>query len=451
MAFKVSKFGGTSTATRAQLEKCLDIILSDEDRRFAVFSAPGARFDGDIKVTDLLKNAAQSYLKTGSIDNSIYREIMSRYEELIPEDVQLLDFLDKKLSTNLRCMAIPNYLEVVMASGEEDIAFIASSVLTRRGIDNNLFDTKKIGFLIEGEGDNRSPHISCYERMRKYLLRENHRVGVVTGYYGVDEKGNLTVLPRGGCDTSGTAVARAVGAEICENYTDEDGLKRAHPKIVHDAETIPKVTRREIRALTYMGFKLQDRCLMPLIGTNIVLNVRNTNNPSHLGTMIVDFREVNTEERIVGVACVKANISIDTVKYYIEDDVGYGRTFLQQIENAKVPYEHTPDDVDGMSVVLDEAKLRSRISLEELVQNIKDAVNPDEIGTTPVAIMSLTGLGIANHFDVEYRAAKSLADQKIKLLVMDKGPKSLSIVLGVSPERAADAVRAVYYEFFPRK
>lgn len=259
----------------------------------------------------------------------------------------------------------------------------------------------------------------------------------------------LVTLPRGGSDISGAAVARAAGADTYENWTDEDGLRRADPRIVANAATIPEMTYEEARELAYMGFKLQDACFEPIKGKGIVLLVKNTNNPDHPGTRIVDSREAGPAERIVGLACEQNFVSIGMRKMYIDKEVGFGRKMLSVSEKMNLPYEHTLDGVDTVSLVLARKYLKEKDTLNVVVARLKKACHPEQMLTREMALVSVAGIGMKNHFDVHARTFAALAREKIAVRMIDEGADDLSFFIGVDNEKSADAVRAIYNEFYP--
>ena len=138
-----------------------------------------------------------------------------------------------------------------------------------------------------------------------------------------------------------------------------------------DAATIPEMTYDEARELAYMGFKLQDACFDPIRGHGVILNVKNTNNPEHPGTKIVDSRAVDAEERIIGVACERDFVSIGMRKMYIDKEVGFGRKMLSVPEKMRLPYEHTPDGVDSTALVLAGKYLKAEHTLDDVVARLK--------------------------------------------------------------------------------
>jgi aspartate kinase len=450
MPLTVCKFGGTSLATRPQIAKCINIMLSDKSRKVMVVSAPGARHKGDIKITDLLIRAAAEYRvdkKSASAN-----KVVARFREIVPKDKALFNRLRRQLLERLADTGADNYEEGLKAFGEYGSANVIVSMLKARGLNAAMADPRDIGLIIDGHGLSARPDPKCYSTMGKKLkaLEKNDLV-VVPGFYGYDRRGQLLTLPRGGSDTTGAAVARAAGSKMYENWTDENGLRRADPRMIKNAQTIPEMTYDEARELTYMGFKLQDACFEPIKGHGIVLCVKNTGNPRHPGTRIVDSRKVDRKERIVGVACQKNLVAIGMRKLYIDKEVGFGRRMFGVLEKLGLPYEHTLDGVDSAALVLDRKYLKAEGAFENLVDLLRKACRPEAMMTSDFALISAAGLGMKNHLDVHARTFSALARANVAVRMIDEGADDLSFFIGVDNERSADAVRAVYREFFGKK
>lgn len=447
MHVTVCKFGGTSLATRDQIGKCLTIMLSDPARKYMVVSAPGSRYKGDIKITDLLIRAADEF--QNNRHSNAAETVISRFTEILPENPALVRELAENLQRRLENTGAENYLESIKAFGEYACARIVQNILERQGVRSVFMDPMEFGLRIAHNGVSVQPDPRCYKQMGRRLRAAGaEALVVIPGFYGSDKDGNLLTLPRGGSDTSAAAVARAVGADVYENWTDEDGLRRADPRIVANAATIPIMTYDEARELAYMGFKLQDDCFGPIKGEGITLSVRNTNNPSHPGTRIVDIREVEPGERIVGVACENGFVSIGMRKLYVDKEVGFGRKMLGVLEKLKLPYEHTPDGVDSTALVLAKKYMQTPEALNTIVGKLKQACRPDTMMIRDISIVSIAGQGMKNHYDVHARTFTALAREKIGIRMIDDGADDLSCFIGVDQARSADAVRAIYNEFY---
>jgi len=448
---KVCKFGGTSLATREQIEKSIDIMLADDSRRYMIVSAPGAEYNGDKKITDLLIKSAGEY--RASRKSLSAETVIARFNEILSEDPELIGRLHGNLCARLSNTRAKNYVDSIISFGEYANAVVINSILERRGIFSEFFDPQELAFTLVGEGNSIKPDSRCYTKMGAILEAKisGVRLAVIPGFYAYNRKGELTTLPRGGSDTSGAVIARAVNAEIYENFTDEDGLKRVNPKILPDAETIPEMTYDEARGLAYAGFKLADACFEPIRGRGVVLNVRNTNNPKHHGTRIVDSREVSPEEYVVGLACESGPILIRMGKMYSDLEVGLGRKLFQIFEDLKMPYEHHPNGVDTLAVILRERHMNGDNNLQNILRTIEEKCGVSNITTTDISLLSMTGLGMKNHVDSRARVFSSLARNGIYDRAIDSGADDCSFFVGVDESRGEDAVRAVYDEFYNKR
>ena len=450
MTIKVCKFGGTSLASRDQIEKSLDIMLADDSRRIMVVSAPGARYSGDIKVTDLLIAVARN-------DYSALDKIEKRILDLIPEDSEVAQKIVNNLDDRLGGKFGGERIDVLKAYGEYASAKVIEQILKRKNIDAKFVDPSELGFIINSWGEDSMPDPSCYPQIGRAMksLINNSRLLIIPGFYGFTKEGLLATLPRNGTDVSAAVMTRGVretgfgGELICENFSDENGLLRANPKIVPYAQVISEMTYTEARELSYMGFKLQDTCFAPLVGKNIVLNPRNTNNPSHPGTRIVDERVPDSDEVILGVACDENAISINMRKLYSDKEVGLGEKVFRVLREFKLPYEHHPTGVDSLSLVIREKYLSDNLKLDDVVKKLRIRAKPDTIDFNHLDILAVTGVGMEKDLYTNSRILRALADAGIKDRMGDHGANDLSYNLGVDRGRGKDAVRAIYDEFFP--
>jgi aspartate kinase len=450
MTIKVCKFGGTSLATREQIEKSIEIMLSDDSRRIMVVSAPGARFKKDTKVTDLLISGADGN------DNS-FDEVKRRIYEIIPESKEIAEDIASNLDKRLSGVIPGNRLDVLKAFGEYASARILDTILRNKGVDSVFVDPAELGLIINSNGEDSMPNPKSYPQLGKALtpIMGKHRILCVAGFYGKTLDGFLATLPRNGTDVSAAVLARAVretgfgGELINENFSDVDGLFRANPAIVPYAQVISEMTYREARELSYMGFKLQDTCFAPIVGQRIILNPRNTDNPKHPGTRIIDERVPDTDEIILGVACDKNAVSINMTKLYSDKEVGLGEKLFRVLRENKISYEHAPTGVDSFSLVIREKYLTGNPELEYLVGKLKKRTNAATINVSYLDILAVTGVGMEKNLYTNSRILKALADAGIKDRMNDHGADDLSYNLGVDKGKGEDAVRAIYDEFFP--
>ena len=276
---KVLKFGGSSLADAHQFAKVKSIVDADPARRVVIVSAPGKRFSGDHKITDLLYLGA-AHIKYGVSCEDIFAMIRDRYNEIIAECGLKLS-LDKEFDELWSKMQSGISKDELASRGEYFSARLMSEFLGFEFLDAALW----VKFKFDGSVD----RDASYAALR--AAAEGRRV-VIPGFYGVMPDGHIKTFSRGGSDITGALAAAALGADVYENWTDVSGILMADPRIVDDPEPIRRVTYSELRELSYIGAQvLHEGTIFPVREKNIHLNIRNTNAPDHPGTMILESIE----------------------------------------------------------------------------------------------------------------------------------------------------------------
>lgn len=434
---KVVKFGGSSLADAAQFRKVAAIVKDEDCRRYVVPSAPGKRFAGDTKVTDLLYTCHAKAAKGADFDD-VLAEIRSRYEDIIRElsiDISLdVDF--DRIRRALQNGASSDY---AASRGE----YLCGKVLsTYLGYD--FIDAEDVIFFNEnGQLDNQKTN-----QILSRTLSEHERA-VIPGYYGAAVNGKVKTFSRGGSDITGSVVARACRADIYENWTDVSGFLMADPRIVPDARSIEYITYTELRELSYMGATvLHEDAIFPVREVGIPINIRNTNRPGDRGTLIVleAAEQHNGEHGITGIAGKKGFSVIDVHKDMMNSEVGFGRRVLEVLERFGVPFEHLPSGIDSMGVVVrtdDIANCR-----EELKREICSQVSPDSVSITDgLALIAVVGRQMINNVGTAARVFLSIANAKINIRLIDQGLSENNIILGVAESDFEVAIRRIYNEF----
>ena len=230
MGTKVVKFGGSSVADAIQLHKVKDIVLSDPDRKYVVVSAPGKRYADDIKVTDLL------YLCKTHVDHNIpvdhiFQVIRDRFKIMevnLNVDIDINAELEE-IKSNLKPGVTADY---IASRGEYLCGRLTAAYLGFDFID-------PAGLICF---DEKGKHLA--DETQKALSQElaKHERAVIPGFYGSMPDGSVRTFSRGGSDVTGSLVAKAVGADIYENWTDVSGFLMADPRIVENPKPIERIT-----------------------------------------------------------------------------------------------------------------------------------------------------------------------------------------------------------------
>ena len=288
----VVKFGGSSLATAGQCEKVAAIIRENPGRRYVVASAPGKRFSGDTKVTDLLYRCYDAAC-AGQDFAPVLDEIRQRFADIISELQLQVDLAPDfaAIEAHLRTSPQRDYMA---SRGEYLNSKLLAAYLGFAFVDA----AQMVLFRADGSFDAEATNTAI-----GHALVSIDRA-VIPGFYGAMPDGTIHTFSRGGSDVTGSIVARAVGAELYENWTDVSGVLAADPRIIEHPHVVDYITYRELRELSYMGASvLHEDAVFPVRRANIPINIRNTNRPQDPGTFIVPTLPANAHKRkVTGIA-----------------------------------------------------------------------------------------------------------------------------------------------------
>ena len=448
---KVAKFGGSSLATAEQVQKVCAVIRSDADRRLVVVSAPGARFSGDIKVTDLLIRLAETRLAGRPLQEGV-DEIVGRFAAIAvacraPSEV--VDTIRRDLEARLAATYASDglFLDAMKAAGEDNSARLVAECLRVCGVDAHYVNPGDAGMVLSDEAGNARVLEKAYGRL--HALRERAGVTIFPGFFGYAESGHIVTFPRGGSDITGAILAAAVDADVYENFTDVDSVLAANPRIVRDPEAISTLTYREMRELAYAGFSVfHDEALEPVFRKRIPVNIRNTNNPAAPGTLVVGQRDIEPGRPVVGIAAMKGFCSVYISKYLMNRQVGFGRRVLQVFEDEGISYEHAPSGIDDMSVILRESLFPPALETRVVTALKQDLAADDVSVERGLALIMLVGEGMRHSIGITARAGAAFERARVNIEIINQGSSEVSMMFGVKDEDMDAAVRALYDEFF---
>ena len=436
---KVLKFGGSSMASAAQYAKVKAIVESDEARRVVVVSAAGKRTKDDHKITDLLY-LCHAHMRYGVSCDSVFGMISQRYLE-IRDDLGLKTDLEGELE-KIRADMENGMSEAALASrGEYLSARLMADCLGFEFVDA----TRWLRFRLDGTVDQEW----SYDALR--TLAADKKI-VIPGFYGALADGSIRTFSRGGSDITGALAAAALDADVYENWTDVSGILMADPRIVENPESIPRLTYAELRELSYLGAQvLHEDTIFPVAEKNIPLNIRNTNDPGHPGTIIMerfDEDENPADERrfITGIAGKKDYAVVSVSKRGLSSEIGAIRKIYEIFENHGLAVEYTPNGIDTYSLVVQGGKLEKTV--HGIVAQLQEKLAPDEIQVTKgLAIVAAVGRRMASRPGIAGRIFSALGDEGINIRLISQGPREVNVILGVDNADYASAVRVLYNSF----
>ena len=438
MGIKVAKFGGSSVADGIQLTKTKAIIEQDPDRRYIVVSAPGKRFEGDNKITDLLY-LCKTHIEHNLPYDQLFQVVADRYmavEVNLGVKVDLLRYFDE-IRENLKKNPSSDY---IASRGEYLNAILVAAFLGYDFVDTAeliKFDTK--GKLLMEETD---------QAIREELSK--HERAVLPGFYGSTPDGQIKTFSRGGSDITGALVARAVGADVYENWTDVSGFLMADPRIVKNPKQIHYISYKELRELSYMGASvLHEDAIYPARMANVPINIRNTNDPEDPGTMITAESQVDSDNGggiITGIAGSKDFTVVALYKNMMSSERGFVRRILGILDDYDINFEHLPSSIDTVSVVMSKKALGDR--LDEVLEAFRQRLQPDSIDVFEnIALIATVGHRMTYRPGVSAKLFNALGEAKVNIRMIDQGSSEMNIIVGVENKDFEKAIRAIYDTF----
>ena len=429
---KVVKVGGSSLASAEQFKKVGDIIRSDNERKFVVPSAPGKRNDDDTKVTDMLYEC-YALAEEGKDFKGKLNEIKARYQEII-DGLSLTLSLEDEFKTIAKNFKEKSGKDYAASRGEYLNGIIMANYLGYEFVDA----AEVIIFEENGEYDMEKTN----ELMRARL--SSLESAVVPGFYGAYENGCVKTFSRGGSDITGSIVARAIKANVYENWTDVSGFMVADPRIIYKPKSIDTITYKELRELAYMGATvLHEDAIFPVRSEGIPINIKNTNSPDDDGTWIVESTCQKSKYVITGIAGKKGFCAVNIEKDCMNSEIGFGRKVLQAFEDNGISFEHVPSGIDTMTVFVHQDEFMHKE--QKVVSGIHRLADPDTIDIeADLALIAVVGRGMKSTRGTAGRIFSALAHANINVKMIDQGSSELNIIIGVANADFETAIKAIY-------
>ena len=429
---KVVKFGGSSLASARQFKKVGDIIRADKTRRYVVPSAPGKRNSKDEKVTDMLY-ACYEAASTGGAYTKILERIKERYQEII-------DGLDLNLNLDHEFDTIEqNFVKGIGRDYAASRGEYLNGIVMANYLGYEFIDSAEVIFFDEnGNFESELTNKELSERL------EHVERAVIPGFYGAKHDGTIKTFSRGGSDVTGSIVARAIHADLYENWTDVSGFLVADPRIVEDPAVIETITYKELRELSYMGAGvLHEDAIFPVRREGIPINIRNTNKPEDKGTLIVESTCRKPHYTITGIAGKKGFCAINIEKAMMNAEVGFGRKVLQVFEKYGISFEHMPSGIDTMTIMVHQSEFEEYE--QSVIAGIHRAVEPDSVELeADLALIAVVGRGMKATRGTAGRIFSALAHARVNVKMIDQGSSELNIIIGVKNADFETAIKAIY-------
>ena len=415
-----------------QFKKVGDIIRADKTRRFVIPSAPGKRNSKDTKVTDMLYECYAA-ASTGASYKKILDAIKARYQEII-DGLELNLNLDHEFAT-----IEENFVKGIGKDYAASRGEYLNGIVMANYLGYEFIDAAEVIFFDEhGNFEAELTNQELSERL------EHVERAVIPGFYGSKHDGSIKTFSRGGSDVTGSIVARAIHADLYENWTDVSGFLVTDPRIVENPEVIETITYKELRELAYMGAGvLHEDAIFPVRKEGIPINIRNTNRPEDKGTLIVESTCRKPRYTITGIAGRKGFCAINIEKAMMNAEVGFGRKVLGVFEKFGISFEHMPSGIDTMTIMVHQDEFEEYE--QSVIAGIHRAVEPDMVDLeSDLALIAVVGRGMKGTRGTVGRIFSALAHARINVKMIDQGSSELNIIIGVKNSDFETAIKAIY-------
>ncbi len=429
---KVVKFGGSSLASAKQFKKAAEIIRAEKSRKYVVPSAPGKRNEKDEKVTDLLY---QCYDQASQ--GAAYKKTLGRIKERFAEIIDGLE-LNMNLAYEFDCIE-ENFIRKAGRDYAASRGEYLNGLIMAQYLGYEFIDAADVIFF-DGHGA-----LDTEKTNRELAEHLEHTEGaVIPGFYGSMPDGGVKTFTRGGSDVTGSLVARAVQADLYENWTDVSGVLVADPHIVENPQVIDTITYSELRELSYMGFNvLHEDAIFPVRKEGIPINIRNTNRPKDKGTLIVESTCRKPRYVITGIAGKKGFCSVNVEKAMMNSEVGFCRKVLSVFEKYGISIEHMPSGIDTMTIFVHQSEFEEYE--QSVIAGIHRAVEPDLVEMeSDMALIAVVGRGMKAARGTAGRLFSALAHAHVNVKMIDQGSSERNIIIGVKDSDFETAIRAIY-------
>ncbi|WP_018295228.1 aspartate kinase [Mariprofundus ferrooxydans] len=348
------------------------------------------------------------------------------------------------MATEMDATPCEREIDALVATGEQVSAALLAIELQHRGIRAYSYNGAQAGVTTSGDYKRaRIKSISCAHLQNHLQAGE---VPVVTGFQGVDEQGNITTLGRGGSDTSAVALAVAVEADVCDIYTDVDGIYTTDPRIVSKARKMEQISYEEMLEMASLGAKvLQTRSVEMAMRYNMPIHLRSSFE-NITGTMVV--KEDDTMERaaISGVAYNRDEAKITILG--IPDHPGIAANVFGPVAEAGINVDVIVQNVSaqGFTDITFTVPRSDYPATMKLMRDLCTSLHGRDVqGDDGVAKVSVIGVGMRSHAGVAKTMFDALAAEGVNIQMITTSEIKITVV--IEEKYVELAVRSLHTAF----
>ena len=451
------KFGGTSVADRAAIDRLISIVRA---ARQAAIQPESTDWRGPIVVVSALGGATDRLLGVaaeagaGDIDGARehVRALRTRHHEvagIITEDTERRDvdaFIDREFDELDRVVGAlgvlqdvtPRWLDAIAAIGEITSSRIVAAALTSNGLSASWVDARKT-IVTTGEHTRATPlwrETTAALSATVDPLLAVRRIPVVGGFVGATEGGVTTTLGRGGSDFSAAIVGAALGASEIQIWTDVDGMLTADPRIVPDTQLVPHLSFDEASELAYFGAKvLHPATIQPAVASNIPVRILNSKRPQDpVGTLITRDRP-ETGRPLTAVASKKGVTVVDISSTRMLMAHGFLKRIFEIFDQHRTPVDVVTTSEVSVSVTIDDTR-----HLPEIIAKLEEVA--DVTYEEDMAVLCAVGEGLKNDPSFVAHLLDAVGGVPIRMLSQAAARRNITLVIREARSRVDADARA---------
>lgn len=322
-------------------------------------------------------------------------------------------------------------MDVLISTGEQVTIGLLAMALKEQGVQAKSYTGAQVKILTDSS--HTKARIVSIDEQNILSDLENDNVVVVAGFQGVDAKGNFTTLGRGGSDTTGVAIAAALGADECQIYTDVDGVYTTDPRLVPEARRLKTITFEEMLEMSSMGSKVLQLRAVEFAGKyKVKLRVLSSFEEGGEGTLITVEDNDKMEQAIIsGIAFNRDEAKITVVG--VPDKPGIAYQILGPVSEANVDVDIIIQNV-GTDGTTDFSFTVHRNEFNKAMEVLKNTVQPhvgarDVVGDNKAAKVSVVGVGMRSHVGIASKMFRTLAEEGINIQMISTSEIKISVII----------------------
>jgi len=342
-----------------------------------------------------------------------------------------------KLSHEITDTPDEREMDLLLSSGERVTSALTAMAIQRLGYKSMSLTGRQVGIITDSA--HTKAMIERIEASRLKAALNEGKIPVVAGFQGIDEFSDVTTLGRGGSDITAVAIAAALNADLCEIYTDVEGVYTTDPRIVKEAKKLSKISYDEMLELASLGAKvLHGRSVEFAKKYNVPLVVRSSfsNAP---GTLVIKEDEVMEKIVVSGVASDKNQARITIMG--VPDRPGIAATLFDAIADANIVVDMIVQNISSDSLSTDISFTVSKADSKkafDITKNVSDKLGAKGVNmNSDVAKVSIVGVGMISHFGVAARMFETLAKENINIMMISTSEIKVSCVIDVKHTETA--------------